>query len=89
LDVDAEHPGEDRGGEFHGEGEQGSGPVLLGANADFVQPQTDLAVTERATWLASGEEPGGIIRGADLGLASSVRDKAADQSGQRYREDDW
>ncbi|MFD5121054.1 hypothetical protein [Streptomyces sp. NPDC058385] len=31
LDVDAEHPGEDRGGEFGGEGEQGSPAVLLGS----------------------------------------------------------
>ncbi|WP_217213862.1 hypothetical protein [Streptomyces sp. AC550_RSS872] len=44
LDVDAEHSGEDGGGQFGGEGEQVCGAVLLGSNADLVQPQTDLAV---------------------------------------------
>ncbi|MCT2548111.1 hypothetical protein [Streptomyces atratus] len=51
LDVDVEHPGQDHGREFGGEGEQGGGVVLLGPDADLVQPQTDLAVAEETAWL--------------------------------------
>lgn len=88
LDVNAEHPGEDRGGDLGGEGEQGGGPVLLGPNVDLVQPLTDLAVAERPAWLSAGEEPWDVVRSADLGLAASGRDELADQGGQRHREDD-
>ncbi|MEU2563178.1 hypothetical protein ABZ626_28115 [Streptomyces longispororuber] len=42
----------------------------------------------QVAWLAFSKETGRIIRGADLGFASSVRDEFADQGGQRQGEDD-
>ncbi|MGW0615811.1 hypothetical protein [Streptomyces sp. NPDC002788] len=45
-------------------------------------------VAEGASRLTSGEEPGGVLWGADLGLAAAGRDELADQAGQGHGEDD-
>jgi hypothetical protein len=52
------------GGQFGAEGEQGCGAVLLGSNADLVQPQTDLAVAETT--------PPGCPPGKSQGASSGV-----------------
>lgn len=76
--MDPEHSGEDRGGDFGGEGEQCGGAVLLGPDPDFVEALADPVVAEGASRLASGEKPGSVLRGADLGLAAAGRDELAD-----------
>ncbi|MFF1306217.1 hypothetical protein [Streptomyces sp. NPDC058307] len=55
---------------------------------DVVEALADLAVRERAPWMAAREQPGGIVRSVDLGLAAAGRHELADQAGQRRGEDD-
>jgi hypothetical protein len=86
--VDPEHPGEDRGGDFGGEGERRGGAVLLGPNPDLVEALPDLVVAEGASRLTSWEQPGNVLRSADLGLALAGCDEFADQAGQRRGQDD-
>ncbi|MES9511021.1 hypothetical protein ABWJ92_32260 [Streptomyces sp. NPDC000609] len=58
LDVDAEHSGEDRGGELDGEDELDFRSALLGTDAGLVQPQADPALAEWTAGLSAGEGPG-------------------------------
>ncbi|GDY69442.1 hypothetical protein SAV14893_088350 [Streptomyces avermitilis] len=46
FDVDAEQPGEDRGGEFGRESEQRGGAILLGPDTDLVETDAYLTVPE-------------------------------------------
>lgn len=48
----------------------------------------DPVVAEGTSRLTSGEEPGSVLRSADLGLAAAGRDELADQGGQRRGEYD-
>ncbi|GAA3482104.1 hypothetical protein GCM10018966_066360 [Streptomyces yanii] len=86
FDVDTEHPGEDRGGDFGRESEQRGGAILLGPDPDSVKALADLTVGERASRVPSREQPRNVVRGADLGLAAAGGDELADQAGQRCRE---
>ena len=88
LDVHAEHPGEDRGGQFGGEGEQRGGSVLPGLQADLLEALAEPVVGEGQSGAAAGEQPRHVVRGADPGLAAAGRDEVADQAGQWLGEDD-
>jgi hypothetical protein len=48
-----------------------------------METDVDLAVGEGAPWMSSREQPGNVLRSADLGLAAAGRDELADQAGQR------
>lgn len=88
FDVDPEHPGEDRGGDFGGEREQRGGAVLFGPDSDLVEALADPVVPEGMSGASSREKPRGVVGGADLGLAAAGRNEFADQAGQRRGEND-
>ncbi|MEE1808123.1 hypothetical protein [Streptomyces sp. BE133] len=86
--MDPEYPGEESGWEFGGGSEQCGGPVLFGPDPDGVVAFADLTVGETAPGVPSWEQPGDVVRGADLGLAAAGRGEFADQAGERRGEDD-
>jgi hypothetical protein len=57
-DVDAEHAGQDCGGQVGGELEQRGGTGLAAVDADLAQPFGDLERADRLSGLAAGEQPG-------------------------------
>ncbi|MEU6019722.1 hypothetical protein ABZ826_39005 [Streptomyces sp. NPDC047515] len=83
MDVDAEYPGEDGGGQFGGEGEQRGGAVLPKPDPDLVETLADPVVAEGVSGAAAGKQPGDVVGGSDLGFASAGRDEFADECGQR------
>lgn len=88
MDVDTEHPGEDGGGQFGGEGEQCGGAVLPGPDPDLVETLADPVIAEGVSWAATGKQPGDVLGGSDLGFASAGRDELADECCQRLGKDD-
>ena len=58
FDVDAEHTGQDGGGEFGGEVEQCGGAGWAGVDADLVEALGQAVGTDRMAWASSGEQPG-------------------------------
>jgi hypothetical protein len=74
--LDAEHPGEDGGGQFGGKGEQGCGAVLLWSNADLVQPQTDLAVAGPCAYELADDTAGTVGVQVFLDVADQSHDQA-------------
>ena len=57
VDVDAEHAGEDRGGEFGGELEQGGGAGWAGLDADLVEPFAEAVGADRLAGPPAGQQP--------------------------------
>ncbi|WP_329223336.1 hypothetical protein OG352_38500 [Streptomyces sp. NBC_01485] len=55
LDVDAEYPGEDGGGQFGGEGEECGGAVLPGSDPDLTETLADPVIAEGVSWAAAGK----------------------------------
>ncbi|MEW1660342.1 hypothetical protein, partial [Streptomyces sp. NPDC093707] len=47
-----------------------------------------LTVGERVPRVSAREQPGSVVRNADLGLAAAGRDELAGQAGQRRGQDD-
>lgn len=88
FDVDPEHSGEDRGGTSVARVNSAVERSCLGLDPDLVEALADPAVPERASWLASWEQPGDVLWGADLGLTAAGRDELADQAGEWCGEDD-
>jgi hypothetical protein len=87
-DVEAEQAGEDRGGQFRGEGEQRGGAVLAGAEADAPEVLTEPVVADRLARTAARKQPGSRVRGADRGLAPPRGDQLKDEAGYRLGEHD-
>src|SRR5271166_1266656 len=88
FDVDSEHAGEDGGGQFGGQSEQGGRAVLPGVEPDSLQALAELIVAERVAGAFTREEPGfGVRSGNDVaGLAGD--DEVTDQGCQRLGEGD-
>ncbi len=59
ADVDAEEAGEDRGGEFAGELEEGGGSGLAGLKPDLVEAFGQPEGAGWLAWSAAGEQPRG------------------------------
>jgi hypothetical protein len=55
LDMDAEHAGEDGGGDLGGEGEQSGGAGLTGVQADVLQADSEPVVADGLSGAAAGE----------------------------------
>lgn len=89
MDVDAEYPGEDGGGQFGGEGEQCGGAVLPGPDPDLVETLADPVIAEGVSGAATGKQPGHVVRGSDLGFAAAGRDEFTDECCRRLGQDDW
>jgi hypothetical protein len=64
VDVDAEHAGEQGGGEFGGELEQGGGACLAGLDAEVFDAFAEVSGADRAAGSASGKQPGRGVGGA-------------------------
>ena len=88
LDVDAEHAGEDRGGDLGGEGEQGGGAGLAGVQADVLQPGSEAVAADGLSGAAAGEQPRRGAGAADGGVAAAGGDQLAEEAGQGLGEDD-
>jgi hypothetical protein len=87
--VDAEHPGEQRGGQVGGELKQRGGTGLPGVDAELAEPLGELAGADRASWLSAGEQPRGGFLAADGGMAVPGGDELQGQDVERLREGDW
>jgi hypothetical protein len=58
VDVDAEHAGEQGGGQLGGELEQGGGACLAGLDAEVFEALPEVGGADRAAGLSAGEQPG-------------------------------
>ncbi|MEV8456847.1 hypothetical protein AB0467_22570 [Streptomyces sp. NPDC052095] len=81
VGVDAECAGEDRGGDFGGELEEGGAAGLVGPDTELLQALGQLCGADRASGLAAGEEPWRRNQGADGRVPLAVRDDSAGQLG--------
>src|ERR1035441_8635461 len=75
ADVDAEHAGEDGGGQVGGELEQCGRARLAGVDADLAQAFGELEGADRLAGLAAGEQPGRGALVADGSVAVAGRDE--------------
>src|SRR5207247_438877 len=88
-DVDAEHAGQQGGGQVGGEVEQRGGAGLAGADAELTQPFGEAEGADGACGLSSGEQPGrgGLVAdgGVALPAGEGVADEVGERIGQQYR----
>jgi hypothetical protein len=86
--VDAEHAGEDGGGEFGGELEQGGGAGWSGADADLAEAFVEPVGADRLAGASAGQQPwgGALVSGAGMALAGG--DQVKDETGERFGEYD-
>src|ERR1022692_3950726 len=82
-DVDAEHPGEQRGGQVGGEREQRGGTGLPGIDAELTETFGELVGADRASWLPAGEQPRGGFLAAYGGMAVPGGGDLQDQGVER------
>src|SRR6266699_704005 len=82
--VDAEHAGEDGGGELGGELEQGGGAGWAGADADLVEAFVELAGADRLAGASAWQQPwgGALVSGSGVALAGG--DQVKDETGERF-----
>src|SRR6266702_3802997 len=88
VDVDAEHAGEDGGGEFGGELEQGGGAGWAGADADLAEAFVEPVGADRLAGASAGQQPwgGALVSGSGVALAGGGQVK--DETGERFGEYD-
>ena len=86
--MDAEHAGEDGGGQFGGELEQGGGAGWLAWIPSWCSRSADPVGAEGLPGLAAGEQPWRVVVAADGGVAASGGDEFADESGEWFGEQD-
>src|SRR5712691_5999631 len=86
VDVDAGHAGEDGGGEFGGELEQGGGAGWAGADADLAEAFAEPAGADRLAGASAGQQPwgGALVSGGGVAVAGGgqVKDEAGERLGQ-------
>ena len=87
-DVDAEHAGQDGGGQVGGELEQRGGAGLAGVDAELAESFGELVGADRAAGLPAGEQPGRGALVAEGGVAVAGGDELQDQGGEGLGEDD-
>ena len=68
--VQAEQVGEDGGGELGGEVEEGGAAAGLGVDAQSPQASAECVRGEGAAGQVPGEQPGGLVRGADAAVVA-------------------
>src|SRR6478672_652471 len=73
ADVDAEHAGEDRGGQVGGELEQRGGAVSGGLESELAESLRECVRADRAPGLPAGEQPWRGTGVADGGFSATVR----------------
>src|SRR5262249_5985625 len=83
VDVDAEHAGQDGSRDFGGELEQGGGPGRPGGDADLMQASGQVAGADGVAGASAGQQPGGVTRVADGGVATAGGDQVLRQIGER------
>src|SRR5512133_3973461 len=77
--VQAEEVGEDGSGELGGEVEEGGAAAGLGVDAEGPEPFAERGRGDGA----AGEQPGGLLRGADAAVCAPVVDELGDGAGER------
>jgi hypothetical protein len=87
--MDAEHPGQQRGGQFSGEREQGCGAGLAAADAEVAQPFGEAEGADGLAGSAAWEQPRGRGVAADGGVAVPVGQKVACETGEGFGKQDW
>jgi hypothetical protein len=87
--VDAEHTGEDRGGEFGGEDEQCGGSGLTGVQADVLQAHPESVVADGLAGASAGEQPGCGVGAADGGVTLAGGDEVTDEAGHGFGKYHW
>ncbi len=88
LDVDAEHAGQDRGGDLGGEGEQGGGSGLAGVQADVLQPHSETVVADGLAGTSAGKQPRCGVGTSYGGVTLAGGDDFPDEARQRLGEND-
>jgi hypothetical protein len=86
--VDAEHAGQDRGGEFGGELEQGSGAGWAGVDADLAEAFAETVGADRLAGASAGQQPWGGALVSGGGVALPGCDQAQHETGERFGEYD-
>ena len=81
--MQAEQVGEDGGGELGGEVEEGGASAGLGEDAEGPEPSAECVGGDGASGQVPGEQPGGLLRGADAAVAAAVADQLEDGAGER------
>lgn len=84
ADVDAEHAGEECGGQVGGELEERGGSGLAGAESELAEALCDLVGAEGPAGLPAGEQPAGGSLVADGGVTSSGGDELEDERSERF-----
>ena len=80
-DVDAEHAGEDGGGQVGGELEQRGGAGSGGSEAELAESFGECVGADRSAGLPAGEQPSGGAGVADGGVSATGRGDRADKGG--------
>jgi hypothetical protein len=75
--VKAEQVGEDSSGELGGEVEEGGAAAGLGVDAEGSEPFAERGRGDGAAGQVAGEQPGGLLRGADAAVTAPVVDELA------------
>jgi hypothetical protein len=70
--VQAEEVGEDGSGELGGEVEEGGAAAGLGVDAEGPEPSAERGRGDGAAGQVPGEQPGGLLRGADAAVSAPV-----------------
>lgn len=86
--MDAEHAGQDGGGQVGGELEQRGGSGLCWAQAELAESFGELVGADRAAGLAAGEQPWRCAVVADGGVPLPARGNLADEVGEWFGKDD-
>src|ERR1022692_4649434 len=88
VDVDAEHAGQDGGGDLGGELEEGGRAGLPGPDADLAEAFAELVWADRLARAAARQQPrgGALVSGGGVALAG--RGQAQHEAGARVGGDD-
>ena len=84
--MDAEHAGEQGGGQFGGELEQGRGTGLSGTDPEVAEPFGELVGADGPAGFASGKQPSGGALIAETGVSSTGGDEVKDEAGEGFGE---
>ena len=84
LDVDAEHPRQQRRWELGGELEESGGAGLPGMDADCTESFGEPAGADGPAWLPAGEQPHRCALIAECGMAAAGGDEVEHETGEGF-----
>ena len=80
--MQAEQVGEDSGGKLGGEVEEGGAAAGLGVDTEGPEPSAERVRGDGTAGQMTGEQPGGLLRGADAAVTAPVVDELGDGDGE-------